>query len=85
MDMSGKLIGSILIILSLAIITIYGYLLFFSSLSIFIMKLTAFIGVSFLLALLGWVGFALIRSESVDIEDRLRELEKDLGLKSNEE
>ena len=72
------MVGALILLASLAVAVIYGYLLFFSDLSILVLKLTVFLGVLSLLGFLGWVGYVLIVSERVNVDEVLKELEEDL-------
>lgn len=74
----GRVVGALILLASLAVAVIYGYLLFFSDLSILVLKLTVFLGVLSLLGFLGWVGYVLIVSERVNVDEVLKELEEDL-------
>ncbi len=71
----GRLVGALLILISVVMAAFYGYLLFFSDVSILVLKLTVFVGVLLLLGILGWIGYILIRSERVKVNEVVRKLE----------
>ena len=58
---NDKSTGSLLLIIGLAGILIYGYLLFFynESMTTLILQITAFIAVAMILAIIAWIGYTM--------------------------
>ena len=58
---NDKSTGSLLFIIGLAGILIYGYLLFFynESMTTLILQITAFIAVAMILAIIAWIGYTM--------------------------
>ena len=58
---SDKSIGSLLLIIGLAGILLYAWLLFFSSeiMTTRILQLTVFLGVAVILAIIAWIGYTM--------------------------
>ena len=58
---NDKSTGSLLLIIGLAGILIYGYLLFFynASMTTLILQITAFIAVAMILAIIAWIGYTM--------------------------
>ncbi len=58
---SDKSTGSLLLIIGLAGILIYGWLLFLysASMATMILKITAFLGVAMILAIIAWIGYTM--------------------------
>ena len=75
-----QIIGLLLLIGSIAIIIIYGWIMFFvEAWSILLLKLTAFIGVAAVLGILAWIGYTLATTPPPKpIEEIEKELEKEL-------
>ncbi|RLG50186.1 MAG: transcriptional regulator [Thermoproteota archaeon] len=57
---SEKLLGSGLMIISLAVIIVYAWLLFFTKYSLVVLKVTVFMLVLVLFSLIGWVGYTIV-------------------------
>ena len=71
---SDRSTGALLLIIGLAGILIYGYLLFFvdAGMTTLILQLTAFLGVAVILAIIAWIGYTMATTpppESLDIEE----------------
>lgn len=72
-----------LILISVIIILIYGWLVFLSDLAIIVLKLTGFIAVAGLFGILAWIGYTLattpppkpIEEIEKEIEEELKKLE----------
>ena len=58
---SDRSTGALLLIIGLAGILIYGYLLFFvdAGMTTLILQLTAFLGVAIILAIIAWIGYTM--------------------------
>ena len=58
---SDRSTGGLLLIIGLAGILIYGYLLFFvdAGMTTLILQLTAFLGVAIILAIIAWIGYTM--------------------------
>ncbi|MEM1520195.1 MAG: transcriptional regulator [Candidatus Korarchaeum sp.] len=56
-----RFLGGLLLISSIMIVLVYGYLLFFYSetIAMLVLKLTGFIAVLVIFGVLGWIGYAL--------------------------
>jgi len=54
-----KLLGSGLIVISVIVVIIYGWLVFFSRYSLTILKVTAFLAILVLFSLIAWVGYTI--------------------------
>jgi len=76
---SDKVIGISLLIISILVILIYGYILFFTTYSLLLLKATAFIAVAIVFAVLAWIGYTLATTPPPKpIEEIERELEEEL-------
>ena len=56
---SDKLLGSGLMIISLVVIIVYGWLLFFTKYSLSVLKATVFLAILVLFCLMAWVGYTI--------------------------
>jgi len=73
------LIGVLLLVISIIGIVAYNWLLFFTEWSLIVLKLTAFIAVTGLLAIFAWIGYTLATTPPPKpIEEIEKELEKEL-------
>lgn len=73
------LIGIVILILSVVGIVTYNWLLFFTEWSLMILKITAFIAVTGILAIFAWIGYTLATTPPPKpIEEIEKELEKEL-------
>lgn len=73
------LIGTLILVLSIIGIVAYNWLLFFTEWSLIVLKLTAFIAVTGLLAIFAWIGYTLATTPPPKpIEEIEKELEKEL-------
>jgi len=73
------LIGVTILILSVIGIVTYNWLLFFTEWSLIILKITAFIVVTGVLAIFAWIGYTLATTPPPKpIEEIEKELEKEL-------
>lgn len=73
------LIGVVVLVLSITGIVAYNWLLFFTDWSLIVLKLTAFIAVTGVLAIIAWIGYTLATTPPPKpIEEIEKELEKEL-------
>jgi predicted DNA-binding transcriptional regulator len=80
-------IGGALLVISIIVILAYGYLVFFSQWSLFILQLTGFIAVAGVFAILAWIGYTLattpppkpIEEIEKEIEAEMQKIEKEGG------
>lgn len=73
------MIGILLMVASVVGIVAYNWLLFFSEWAIIVLKITAFLAVTGLLAILAWIGYTLATTPPPKpIEEIEKELEKEL-------
>ncbi len=83
---SDKVLGVLLMVVSAVVIVVYGYLVFFTSYSELVLRLTGFIAVAGVFGLLGWIGYTLattpppkpIEEIEKELEEELKKLEKEL-------
>ncbi len=90
-DMVAKdqLIGWLLLAVSIIVIIVYGYLVFFTEYSLLLLKLTGFIAVLVVFALIGWIGYTLattpppkpLEELEKELEEELKKLEKEVSEK----
>ncbi|MCD6244864.1 MAG: transcriptional regulator [Candidatus Korarchaeota archaeon] len=76
-----QLVGALLLILSVLVILIYGYLVFFydEAIAILVLKLTGFVAVLGVFGVLGWIGYTLATTPPPKpIEEIEKELEEEL-------
>ncbi len=76
-----QFIGALLLVLSILVILIYGYLVFFydEAIAILVLKLTGFIAVLGVFGVLGWIGYTLATTPPPKpIEEIEKELEEEL-------
>lgn len=74
-----QVLGLLILLVSLIGIAVYSWLLFFTNWDLIILKLTAFIAVTGLLALIAWIGYTLATTPPPKpIEEIEKELEKEL-------
>lgn len=67
-----KTVGLLLLIGAAVGILLYGWLVFFSPWGFLVLQLTAFLAVAGVLAILGWVGYALATTPPPSLLRRLR-------------
>ncbi|MCL7390586.1 MAG: transcriptional regulator [Thaumarchaeota archaeon] len=73
------LIGIVILVLSVVGIVTYNWLLFFTEWGLMILKITAFIAVTGVLAIFAWIGYTLATTPPPKpIEEIEKELEKEL-------
>ena len=83
---SDKVIGGLLLIVSIIVIIAYGYLVFLTDYALLLLKLTGFIAVAGVFGILAWIGYTLattpppkpIEEIEKEIEEELKKLEAEL-------
>ncbi len=76
---SDKAIGLLLLIISVLVIAVYGYILFFTSYSLLLLEITAFVIVAVVFGVLAWIGYTLATTPPPKpIEEIEKELEEEL-------
>jgi predicted DNA-binding transcriptional regulator len=84
-----RVVGALLMVLSVAVIIVYGWIVFFTEWSLFLLQITGFIAVLGVFGILAWIGYTLATTPPPKpIEEIEKELEKelkDLESKSAEE
>ncbi len=99
--MNDKLIGSLLVVISIVVIIAYGCLLFNPpnwhimgmKVDEFLLKLTGFVAVLGVFGILGWIGYTLattpppkpIEEIEKELEEELKKLEQELKEEKKEE
>jgi len=74
-----KFIGSVLMVGSIIVIAIYGYLVFLTEYWRFVLQLTGFIAIAGLFGILAWIGYTLATTPPPkSIEEIEKELEQEL-------
>ncbi len=89
-----QLIGAILLIASIVVIIVYGWLMFMPPplqvlglpIDVFLTKLTLFLGILAVFGILGWIGYTLattpppkpIEEIEKELEEELKKLEKEI-------
>ena len=79
-----QLIGWLLFIISIIVIIMYGYLIFFTDYALLLLKITGFVAVLVVFALLAWIGYTLattpppkpLEELEKELEEELKKLEK---------
>jgi len=80
-----QVVGGLLVVVSAVIIILYGFLVFFSSYDMLLLKLTGFIAVAGIFGILAWIGYTLattpppkpIEEIEKEIENELKKLEEE--------
>ncbi|MDH5806408.1 MAG: transcriptional regulator [Candidatus Verstraetearchaeota archaeon] len=81
-----QVLGGALLIIGIAGIIIYGWLVFFSAWQMFVIQLTAFIAIAAVLAIIAWIGYTLATTPPPKpIEEIEKEIEKELSEIKKEE
>ncbi len=79
-----RIIGGLILVLSIICIIAYGWILFFSEFTILVLKVTAFIAVSGILSILAWIGYTLATTPPPKpIEEVEKELSRDSSGEQN--
>lgn len=80
-----QLIGSLLLMVSALVIVVYGWLVFATEYALLVLKLTGFVAVAGVFAILAWIGYTLattpppkpIEEIEKEIEAELKKLESE--------
>lgn len=88
-----QVIGATLVLVSVIVIVIYGWLVFLTDWWVFLLKLTGFIAVLGIFGILAWIGYTLattpppkpIEEIEKELEGELKKLEKELKKNEGEE
>ncbi len=80
-----QVIGVGLLLASIVVIVIYGWLVFFTEYSMLVLQLTGFIAVAGVFGILAWIGYTLattpppkpIEEIEKELEEELKKLEKE--------
>ena len=76
---SDKVIGGLLFIVSIVIIIVYGWLVFFTGYALLLLKITGFVAVAGVFGVLAWIGYTLATTPPPKpIEEIEKELEEEL-------
>jgi predicted DNA-binding transcriptional regulator len=74
-----QVIGVLLIVLAVAVIVAYGWIVFFTEWSLLLLQITGFIAVLGIFGILAWIGYTLATTPPPKpIEEIEKELEEDL-------
>jgi predicted DNA-binding transcriptional regulator len=73
-----QVIGALLMVLSAAVIIVYGWIVFFTEWSLLLLQITGFIAVLGVFGILAWIGYTLATTPPKPIEEIEKELEKEL-------
>ncbi|MEN2975091.1 MAG: transcriptional regulator [Candidatus Caldarchaeales archaeon] len=76
------LAGVLILVASIIGILVYNWLLFFSDWGMIVLKITAFVAVTGVLAILAWIGYTLATTPP---PKPIEEIEKELGKELTEE
>ncbi len=87
-----QLIGAALAVISILVIIVYGWILFFTEWSMLLLQLSAFIAVLGVFGILAWIGYTLattpppkpIEEIEKEIEEELKKLEAEQKQESTE-
>jgi len=84
-----QVVGALLMVLAVAVIIVYGWIVFFTEWSLLLLQITGFIAVAGVFGILGWIGYTLATTPPPkpieEIEKELEEELKSLESKSAEE
>lgn len=73
-----QLVGGLLLAASVAVIAVYGWLVFLTEYYLTVLRLTGFIVVTGVFGILGWIGYTLATTPPKPIEEIEREIEEEL-------
>ena len=79
---NDKVIGGLILALSILGIIVYGWVVFFTEYTMFALQVTAFIAVAGVLAVLAWIGYTLATTPP---PKPVEELEKEFTQQSGDE
>jgi len=74
-----QVVGALLMVLAVAIIIVYGWIVFFTEWSLLLLQITGFIAVLGVFGILAWIGYTLATTPPPKpIEEIEKELEEEL-------
>jgi len=73
-----QVIGALLIVLSVAVIIVYRWVVFFTEWSLLLIQVTGFVTVAEIFGILAWIGYTLATTPPKPIEEIEKELEEEL-------
>ena len=81
-----KAIGGLLLIVSVIVIIVYGYILFFTKYDILLLKITGLVAVIVVFGVLAWIGYTLattpppkpLEELEKELEEELKKIKKEL-------
>ncbi len=81
-----KAIGGLLLIVSVIVIIVYGYILFFTKYDILLLKITGLVAVIAVFGVLAWIGYTLattpppkpLEELEKELEEELKKIKKEL-------
>jgi len=84
-----QVIGYLLLVVSVVVIVVYGWLVFMSEYSLLILQITGFVAVAGVFGILAWIGYTLattpppkpIEEIEKEIEEELKKLESEVAEK----
>ena len=87
-----QVIGSALLVVSIIVIIVYGYIMFATRFSIALLKITGMVAVAAVFGILGWIGYTLattpppkpIEEIEKELEEELKKLEEETKQESVE-
>jgi len=88
-----QLIGGALLVISVIVIVVYGWLIFLTQWWEIVLKLTGFIAIAAVFGILGWIGYTLattpppkpIEEIEKELEQELKKLEQELKKEEKEQ
>ena len=88
-----QLIGVGLVSLSILIIVLYGWLVFFTDWSFLVLKITGFVAIAGVFGIVAWIGYTLattpppkpIEEIEKELEEELKKLEKEIKEEKKEQ
>ena len=88
-----QLIGGALLVISVIVIVVYGWLIFLTQWWEIVLKLTGFIAIAAVFGILGWIGYTLattpppkpIEEIEKELEEELKKLEQELKKEEKEQ
>ena len=79
MSKKDKLLGTAILMFSVSLFVVYGYLLFFTDYWILLSKITLFLIVAVVFGILAWIGISMIEaSNKMPLEQIKSEIEKEI-------
>ena len=81
-----RVVGSLILVVSVAVILVYGYLVFFTEYWKLLLQLTGFIAIAGVFGILAWIGYTLattpppksIEEIEKELEEELKKLEEEI-------